>query len=249
MRTLSTCMALSVSFVLAVQAEDAFAKVAYKEVAVTNGGTVQGKINFSGAVPNQPTELIGKDNEVCGNGEVTPNPVQVGGGGELAGVVVFIEDISSGKAWSTTEFTLNQTKCTFEPYLQVMKKGAELTIKNSDPVLHNVHPYEIIGDKRRTIFNMAQPDLNQVNTKKIKTRRSQVVQLACDAHNWMSGWIYVQENPYNAVVGADGSFSIGDVPPGDYVLKAWHPVLGVQEQAFSVDANGVAQVAFDFSAQ
>ncbi|MGI9381908.1 MAG: beta-sandwich domain-containing protein, partial [Methyloligellaceae bacterium] len=76
----------------------------------------------------------------------------------------------------------------------------------------------------------------------------QVVELSCDAHSWMAGWLYVLAHPYHAVVADDGSFTIGDVPPGKYKLKAWHPVLNIQEQSIEVSASGQTKVNFTFKA-
>ncbi len=218
----------------------------YKEKAVSDGGSIQGTVRFDGTVPTIPAAEIAKDNAVCGDGSVVPNPVTLGDAGGLSNSVVYLKKIKSGKAWPKKDYVLDQKACAFEPYLQVVPKGVKLTIKNSDPVLHNVHPFEIIGDSRRTLFNLAQPKQDQVNQKKIKTRRGKAVELACDAHAWMAGWLYVLEHPYYAVVGMDGAFKIDDVPPGDYKLVAWHPVLGTQEQAVTVAANAPADAAFKF---
>lgn len=222
------------------------AQAAYKEKAVANAGSIQGRVAFEGALPALAEEVIGKDNEVCGDGSVIPNPVKLGDGGALADVVVYLEKVKAGKPWPEQDYAVNQKTCAFEPYLQVVPKGVELTIKNSDPVLHNVHPFEHVGTSRRTLFNLAQPNQGQVNTKKIKTRRGKAVELACDAHSWMAGWLYVLEHPYYDVVGADGSFAIGEVPPGSYKLIAWHPVLGTREQPVEVAADGAVAADFRF---
>ena len=50
----------------------------------------------------------------------------------------------------------------------------------------------------------------------------------------MEGWIYVVDNPYYAVTGADGKFSITDVPPGDYTLVAVQPFTGPIEMPVTV---------------
>jgi len=219
----------------------------YDEITVDGGGSITGAVTFSGDVPDLDTEQIAKDNEVCGEGDIIPNPVSVGDDGSLENVVVFLEKVKEGKAWPTDDFALDQLKCTFDPYVQVVRKGAKMTISNSDPVLHNVHPYEYVGKKRRTMFNLAQPKLGQVNTKAIKTRRGNVVELSCDAHSWMAGWLYVIEHPYYAVVGADGKFTIDNIPAGEYTLKAWHPVLGELEQAVEVNGGGSVQFGFQYS--
>ncbi len=222
------------------------ANAKYKVKAVENGGTIQGMVRFSGAVPMLEATLIGKDNAVCGDGSIISNPVTVGSAGGLENTVVYLEKVKTGKAWPKQEYTLDQKQCTFEPYLQVVPKGAKLTIRNWDSVLHNIHPYEIIGDSRRTLFNMAQPIQYQETVKKIKTRKGIVVELACDVHSWMAGWLYVLEHPYFAVIGADGAFQISDIPPGDYKLVAWHPVLGTQDQAITVGASTELDANFQF---
>ena len=38
----------------------------------------------------------------------------------------------------------------------------------------------------------------------------------------MRAYIYVADNPYVAVTGADGSFEINDLLPGKYKVTIWH---------------------------
>lgn len=223
---------------------------AYEAVVVKDGAMIRGKVTLQGSAPPPKKVLIGKDNEVCGQGHAEQDVVRVSVDGGLVGVVVYLEQVDKGKAWSTNaRYELDQQKCAFSPALQVMPRGAELSIKNSDPVLHNVHPYEIIGSSRRTLFNLAQPTKGQTNVVKIEARRGRAIELSCDAHNWMSGWVYVVDNPYFAVVSADGSFEIGDVPPGEYKLMAWHPALGTLDQTMKATAKGKTDVSFAFKPQ
>jgi len=81
-------------------------------------------------------------------------------GGKLAQAVVAIDKISGGsKPWPKTASASqsNRKGCAFLPYLNVIKNGSELTVLHSDPVLHNIHTYEIIGCAKRTMFNVSQP--------------------------------------------------------------------------------------------
>jgi hypothetical protein len=95
-------------------------------------------------------------------------------------------------------------------------------------VLHNTHGYY----GRRTVFNLALP--NQGQTIPTELPRPGEVRIDCDAHGWMEGWIYVVDNPYYAATGADGAYSITDVPPGDYTLVAVHPFTGAMEMPVTV---------------
>jgi hypothetical protein len=183
--------------------------------------------------------LITKNQKVCGEGYVERWEVKASQGGGLKDVVVSLEGVKKGKDWTKPAdgYLLNQKKCTFIPYLQVIPKRAKLTVVNSDPHLHNIHTYEQIGRARRTLFNVAQPTQGHKVSKTIKPRRGKEIRIECDAHDWMLGWMYVVDNPYYAVVADDGSFTIKDIPPGKYKLTAWHPFLGTKEQKVSVSID------------
>jgi hypothetical protein len=51
------------------------------------------------------------------------------------------------------------------------------------------------------------------------------------------------------VVNEDGSYTLDDVPPGDYTILAWHPRFGLKEAKVTVPPGGKAQASFAFSAQ
>ncbi len=224
--------------------------VAYEVSPVTGGATVTGKIVFKGTVRDPKKLLITKDEEACGKGSVERREIDVTKDGSLRHVVVFLEGVSKGKAWqnSSEGFVVDQKKCAFVPYLQVISKGADVTILNSDQALHNIHAYEQIGTASRTLFNVAQPKFKPRVTQKIAVRKGNTaVRIECDAHNWMLGWIFVSDSPYAAVVGEDGSFKIDDIPPGKYKLNAWHPFSGTVQREVQLPAGGKEQIVFEFS--
>ncbi len=222
---------------------------AYDAASVPDGAAISGKIVFKGKVPKPKKLLITKNKEVCGEGYIERQELKVSKGGALTEVVVSLQSVKKGKAWSKPAggYLLDQKKCTFLPYLQVVPKRAKLTVVNSDPVLHIIHTYELIGGARRSLFNIAQPRLRQRITRTVKPRHGGAVRVECDAHNWMLGWMYVVDNPYYAVVADDGGFTIKDIPPGKYKLKAWHPFLGTEEKKISVSAKGKVELNFEFS--
>jgi hypothetical protein len=215
-------------------------------VPVSGGGKVAGTVTFKGAAPAPKALPITKDNKVCGSGN--REIVEVAAkGGNLASAVVYVAKIDKGKAWGEVEKpVLDQKGCRFAPEVVVVKKDAELTIRNSDPVLHNIHTYEIIGAVRRTMFNVGQPDKGDMK-QPVKMRRSNVVKIECDAHDFMHAWAFAADNPYVAVTREDGSFAIDNLPPGDYELKAWHPVLGEKSATVSVKGAAAASASFEFS--
>jgi hypothetical protein len=48
------------------------------------------------------------------------------------------------------------------------------------------------------------------------------------------------------VSGADGTYTIQNLPPGDYTIEAWQEKLGTQTAKVKVDAGGTATADFKF---
>jgi hypothetical protein len=223
---------------------------AYKEGAVSNGGTVTGKVAFAGTDEPAKTYEISKDNNVCGTGQRQIDFVRVNNG-HLMDVVVYLEKVKAGKAFPADvgNAKIDQKGCEFIPFLQVMKNKAKLAAVNADPILHNIHTYELMrGDAKgpkKTVFNVSQPEPNTV-TKNVKLRRGPAIKVECDAHDFMHSFVFVARNPYFAVVQDDGTFTIDNVPAGNYTIKAWHGMLKNQKAKVDVPAGGTATVDFSF---
>lgn len=234
---------------------------AYKEEAVSNGGSIAGKVTFEGALPADAVEqiTITKNPDVCdedktGKRQVVWVDVK---DGALRGSFVYLEKIEAGKKWPAPKagnYLVDQKGCRFRPWAQVVKPGP-LTIRHSDPatVLHNINAREMIGVEtgravKRTIFNFAQPDPGDI-LKDLKVQRSHFVSLNCEAHNFMFGFMMTPEHPYAVVVNEDGSYTLDEVPAGKYSVVAWHPKFGLKKTDVTVPAGGKAQANFAFSAK
>jgi plastocyanin len=216
---------------------------AYDAVEVTNGGTISGKITFSGSPPANPSHSITKDEDFCG-ASIAADYILVGGDGGLKNAVVAIENIDKGKAYDMKGIVeFENTKCMFEPHVSTAVAGQKLGIVSRDPILHNTHLYH--GPKERTLYNIAIPLQDKVIKKPL--RKPGKVTVKCDAHEWMLGYVYVTTNPYASVSAADGSFTISEVPPGTYKIKVWHEKLGEVTQDVTVSAGGTATVNHAFS--
>ena len=229
----------------------------YKAGAVADGGSIKGKVSFEGALPDDAIEhiLITKNPEVCGTGEREVVWIDVKDGA-LRGAFVFIDKIKEGKAWAKPKggtYLINQKGCRFIPWAQVIRPGP-ITIRNSDQgVLHNINTREMIGVEKgrvvkRTMFNFGQPDPGDIE-QNVKPRRSPFISINCEAHNFMFGFMMAPKHPYAVVVADDGSYSLDDLPPGDYTVKAWHPRFGVKKAKVTVPAGGAAAADFAFSAE
>ncbi|MEE9231504.1 MAG: carboxypeptidase regulatory-like domain-containing protein, partial [Acidobacteriota bacterium] len=146
-------------------------------------------------------------------------------------------------AQAETAPTLDQNGCQFIPHVVVVQAGKELTVLNSDGILHNVHTYS----KENAPMNKAQPGFKK--KMKVKFDQAEIVKVACDAHPWMSGWIFVSENPFATATDESGSFELAGVPPGTYELRLWHESLGEQTKQVTVKAGGETKISFELAAK
>jgi len=216
----------------------------YKVVDVSNGGSITGTIKFSGAPPKNPSLAITKDEDVCGGKSISADYYIVGANGGLKNVAVAIENIDAGKAYDKKNIIpFDNKNCMFAPHVTVGVKGQKLGIVSSDPVLHNTHLY--YGEKLKTMYNIALPLQDKVIKKKLK--KVGVVTVKCDAHEWMLGYVYVAKSPYVTVSAEDGSFTIDDVPPGNYKVTIWHEKLGTVSKDVTVAAGSAAKLDHTFS--
>ncbi len=211
---------------------------AYDVVAVSGGGKIEGKLTFTGSVPMKKI-IPTKDKDVCGGARDEPQ-IRVGADKGVQDAVVYLKEVPAGKAWGAADKVpvLDQEKCSFKPAVQVIRTG-KIDIVNSDPVLHNTHGFY----GQRTAFNIALP--NQGMKVSSDLARPGLVRVECDAHGWMLAHVYVADSPYYALTGADGSISIGDVPPGNYTLVATQPFTGDNEMPVTVKGGESLKLAIE----
>lgn len=210
----------------------------YEVTPVGDGGKIEGKVVFQGNVPTKKI-IPTKDKEVCGGPRDEPM-ILVGADKGVQDAVVYLKEVAKGKAWGKQEKPpeIDNVKCKFVPTVQVIRAGA-FDIVNGDSVLHNTHGFY----GKRTAFNLALPNKGDRITKQLD--KPGKVRVECDAHGWMLAWVYVADSPYYALTGKDGSFSITDVPPGDYTLVATQDYTGDIEIPITVKAKEATKVAIE----
>jgi hypothetical protein len=221
------------AFLLAAAAMAA-AQSGYQVVSIHDPGTIKGTVKWSGAMPHIPSLPINKDPEICDPDSHKTRDLErliVSSQGGVANTVVFLKDISRGKAMDIPEPRrfLNQKYCRYEPHILLVPENGPLQLKSSDATLHTVHM-----DGAAT-YNLPFPFTNQVVTRNMPT--AGLANVRCNGgHSWMNAEILVVSHPYYAVTDENGSFELTDVPPGDYQIVAWHEgwKLLRQEAAFDV---------------
>ena len=212
--------------------------------AVADAATLTGTIKFAGTAPAMPNIQMNADPYCQSQHAAAPakdEEVVVGPGGELANVLVFIKNAPAG-ATTTTPAVIDQHGCQYHPHVQAVEVNQPIQIKNSDATLHNIHAMPVVN----SAFNEGQPVQGMVSTKKFDKAEITPFKIKCDVHGWMKSFMVVLPHPYHGVSGMDGKFTIGNLPPGNYTVVAWHEKYGQQEQKITVGAKEQKQLAFTF---
>ncbi len=212
-----------------------------KTTTPTGGaGSISGVASFSGAnIPTMEVIPIQTDAGHCGAELKHENRIVNSANRGLKNVVITIHGVkSSGNAGG---ITVSNKDCRFDPHVSVAQVGAEFAITNEDPVTHTTHPYS----GNRSLFNV--PMIAGQKPVKKKLRRSGVIELKCDVHSWMKGWVVVHENAFSAISDADGKFQIKDIPAGSYDARAWHEDLGEVTVQVTIEGGKDAKIDFKFN--
>jgi len=99
----------------------------------------------------------------------------------------------------------------------------------------------------RTIFNIGLPEKGSAMDKKVILRKEDqgsFLALVCDRHQWEQAYFLPVKNPHYVVTGADGSFTIKNVPEGKHKMIAWHPFAGKIEADIEVKEGATVTTHF-----
>src|SRR5215472_608120 len=154
--------------------------------------------------------------------------------------VVYLES-ASGPTPATTDKkpVMDQKGLLFQPHVLLVQTGTTVDFLNSDKVQHNVFWPSISGDKKKS-HNMG--TWPQGEKRPFKFTDPGVVTLLCNVHPEMAGYIIVSPTPYFAETGADGAFTLANVPDGDYTITAWHEGKKTQSKKISVKGDTTADI-------
>ena len=180
---------------------------------------------------------------VDGTGQIT-GTVKVRGVRNSANVIVYLEGrdgAARAPAPDSHHQLMDQKDLTFEPHVLPVVKGSAIDFPNSDKVRHNVYsPAESAHQ-----FNLGTYPAGVVKT--VEFAKSGVVPLLCNVHSDMTGFILVLDTPYFATTDKYGRFAIAGVPPGKYLLHAWHEKVKSAEQEVTVEAGKPTTVQIELA--
>jgi plastocyanin len=144
--------------------------------------------------------------------------VITGGGSHGPGGAIVVLRRSDGptpKPRATRVKAVIQKDKRFMPHVLAVPLGSTVEFRNEDELFHNV-------------FSLSKPNDFDLGLYKSGAQREQVfttsgpVQLLCNIHAAMNGWLYVSDSPWFAQADAQGRFTLKAVPAGSYEVEVWH---------------------------
>jgi plastocyanin len=130
----------------------------------------------------------------------------------------------------------------FVPRVVLLAVGSTVRFPNHDPFNHNVfslspeHPFDL------GLYGRG-------GAKTVSFDQAGVIRVYCNVHAQMRALIVLRETGLVAQPGADGSFRLDEVPPGDYLLHAWHERAPEVTQTLRVGASAPQPVALTLDAR
>jgi hypothetical protein len=210
----------------------------------TTTGTIRGTVRFEGTPPAMRPLAVQGDAQCAAQHE---GPVSAGDAlvrdGRVENVFVYVKDGLGDRVFAVPETAveIDQAGCLYKPHVAGAQVCQPVRFLNSDALLHNVHGTPT--QSRPWNFGMAV----QGSKRDVRIDKAEVaIEVRCDVHPWMRCYLGVVDHPYFAVTGADGAFTLSGLPPGDYVVGAWHERFGAREQRVSVGAKETKEVSFTY---
>ncbi len=202
--------------------------------------TIRGEVRFNGTPPKMPVIA----NVQCHPGapELHEETVVVNPNGTLANVLIYIDGIPASDGSARSAETLDQVHCRYTPRVIGLQVRQKLSVRSSDPTLHNVH----MDSRTNSPVNFGMRKAGEERT--LTFTKSEIIRVKCDVHPWMTAYLGVFDHPFFAVTKEEGTFSIDRLPPGTYRVIAWHELYGRRSQTVTVTENSSTDVTFTFEA-
>ncbi len=194
---------------------------------------------------------------VAGTIQISGTKVKTAGPKSQKEVVVYLEKVGDQTypPPPSEPVLLDQKSLVFSPHVMAIQKGSTVAFLNSDTTEHNIFCADeacvLVGD-----INSKKPEFldlgNFAGGEKASHTfdRSGEAVMLCKLHPEMAAYIVVLETPYFTVAEIDGAtqsatFSIGNVPAGEYVVKTWNKRCESQQQEITVSADGAEALTID----
>jgi plastocyanin len=211
----------------------------------TATANISGSVMFEGDAPEMPRIQLAADPycQEAADGAVSQE-VMVTEDGKLENVMIFVRsghDEGLGYAAPTTPALVDQMGCSYSPHVFTLMAGQDITIRNSDMTLHNIHAFPMVNMQ----INVGQAVQGMENTASFEIAEGPFA-IRCDVHRWMNSYTAVFDHPFHTTSGDTGDFGL-NLPAGTYEVVAWHEKYGESVQTVTVADGETAELNFTFS--
>lgn len=140
------------------------------------------------------------------------------------------------------EAQVDQIDKEFIPHISVVQRGARVDFPNHDRIRHHVYSFSDAKTFEIPLYK-GRP------VSPIAFDKKGVVDLGCNIHDWMSGYVFVTDTPYYAMTDKRGKLSLADLPDGEYELRVWHPDMKekVEDTSQTVRVSGKQTASFQLT--
>jgi Carboxypeptidase regulatory-like domain len=210
-------------------------------------GSVSGKVTLLGNAPKLKPVDLSKEPECVkmhASDPLYPENVVTGPGNTLRNVVVYISagDSETVSAPSTPA-PYAQQGCHYGTHVLALRVGQEIKISNLDPFSHNIHPLAKINREWNKMQPPGTPPFFYAYD------HEEIIPIKCNIHPWMQGYFVILKTSHFAVTGEDGKFDLPNLPPGHYVITAWHETYGTQSKEITIGGSETEFLNFSFTAK
>ncbi|MZG30868.1 MAG: carboxypeptidase-like regulatory domain-containing protein [Nitrospinae bacterium] len=229
-----------------------FQAMAYQEINVQNGGTIKGNAKLTGKMPfPRVYHLILFPNiDMCAEVDTDDemnrvlDDFKISADRGLKDVVISLEHVEAGKPFDKEPINILSENCKFFPDVSLIRQGETFTVDNQDAVMHNSQVYQ--KERGKIILNIPIPAEEVTEGKVTFKKNFKIMQMICGMHEFMQTWGYRVQNPYYFKTDENGNFNIGDIPPGEYVVNAWHYLMKPQKKKIKIAAGEIIDLSFQF---
>ncbi|WP_340678286.1 methylamine utilization protein [Paraglaciecola sp.] len=134
----------------------------------------------------------------------------------MQNAVIYLTPLNSqATSEPQTVAVMDQIDRQYSPHVLVVQKNAQVRFPNSDSIKHHVYSFSAAKKFELQLYR-------GLDANPLRFATTGVVELGCNIHDWMLGYILVVDTPYFAKTNIAGQLSFA-LPDGEYRLNIWHP--------------------------
>lgn len=158
-------------------------------------------------------------------------------------IVVYLKQVkphtAKENAVKESYVIMDQKNERFVPHILAIARGTKVRFLNSDSIYHNV--FSLSHTKS---FDLGRYPKGKYRS--VRFDRPGIVNVYCDIHTHMSAYILVLDTPWFAMMGEDGTFSLHNIPAGEYELNMWYGRWQGKPQKIEIQAGQTKKIELIF---